>query len=161
MIKKMRFVLLTLSLVAQTALCDWHHHSHGSGGAPDPGFESSLWTCVIILVASFAILILAGPILVLRARRIRDILWSVPLLNTVFYLLSIGLRPYPGGFRARCQPAGFANTVLEVGLLLASSLIIVLILLLVRWILRARRERAKARESEAMREATACRNARG
>jgi len=154
MTRRMTSALLAMVLLAQTALCDWHHHGHGSGSGHDPGFEASMWTCVIILVASLAILFLAGPILVIRTRRIRDILWLVPLINVAFYVLSISLRPYPGGFAARCEPAGFANTVLEIAVLLGTSLIIVLILAVIRWGIRLRRRLSKTRESDAGRNAT-------
>src|SRR5512146_3267860 len=106
MTKRLIFILFSLALSVETALCDWHHHGHGSTGMPDPTFDAFMLTCILVLVASVAILILGWPLLVPRVRRIRDLFWVVPLVNTVFYLLSISLRPYPGGFTARFRPPG-------------------------------------------------------
>jgi hypothetical protein len=147
MMKTLTIALLFLAVSAQTGLCDWHHHyGYGSGGAPDPNFDAFMWTSILILAASAAILLLVGPVIVIRTRRIRDLFWVVPLVNTVLYILSISLRSYPGGFVARFQPPGLANTILEILLLLVSSLFVALILAIIQWITRTVKRFTKKQE---------------
>ncbi len=137
MMKKLTVAVLALAASAQTGLCDWHHyHEHGSSGTPDPVTDAFVWTAVLIMASSVAILFLAGPVLVIRTRRIRDFFWVVPLANAALYLLSISLRPYPGGFAARFQPPGRTNTIVEVVLVVLSSLVAALVLALVQWLVR-------------------------
>jgi hypothetical protein len=110
--KRIAVALFVMVACAQTGLCDWHHHhGHSSVEAPDPAFDAFMWTSILIVAASATILLLAGPVLVIRNRRIRDLFWMVPCTNALLYLLSITLRPYPGGFVARFQPIGFALEV--------------------------------------------------
>lgn len=139
MSKYLQYAFFSLVLSADTALGDWHHHSSGSGGAPDPHFEAFMATSLIVLGVSLAILFIGGPILVTRTRRIRDLFWVIPLFNIAFYLLSIGLRPYPGGFAARFQSPGMEHTLLEIAFLLIASLAVALVLAAVQWLKRTRR----------------------
>lgn len=155
MFKRLTFPLLGLVLSANTALCDWHHHGHGSSGASDPSVDAFMWTCVLVLAATMVILFVAGPILVIRLRRIRDLFWVVPLVNTVLYLLSMCLRPYPGGLAARFQPPGLVNTILEIALLLISSLTVALILAMIQWIIRTVRRLSRERNTDTERAAGA------
>jgi len=60
-------------------------------------------------------------------------LWSIPAMNLLLYLISIYLRSYPGGFAARFEPPGLAYTIGEIVLLLVLSLIVMLILAAIRW----------------------------
>jgi hypothetical protein len=145
--KKIALAFLALVVSAQTGLCDWHHHGHSSGGAPDPNFDAFVWTSILILAASTAILLFAGPLIVIRTRRIRDLFWAVPLVNTGLYILSISLRSYPGGFLARFQPPGLPNTILEIVLLLVASLLVALILAIIQWGIRTVKRFTKKQES--------------
>jgi hypothetical protein len=134
--KKLTIAFLLLVVSAQTALCDWHHHGHSSGGAPDPALDAFVMTVVHILAASVAILLLAGPVIVIRVRRNSNLFWTVSLVNAGLYILSISLRPYPGGFFARFHSPGLLNTILEIVLLLVSSLLVALILAIIKWFIR-------------------------
>jgi hypothetical protein len=134
--KKLTIAFLMLVFSAQTGLCDWHHHGHSSGGAPDPALDAFVVTSVLILAASAVILLFAGPVLLIRTRRNSNLFWTVSLVNAGLYILSIILRPYPGGFFARFHSPGLLNTILEIVLLLASSLIVALILAAIQWFIR-------------------------
>ena len=138
MTKRITIALFPLLLFAQSAWCDWDHSS-SSSGPPDPGFDAFMVTTLIIIAASLAILLFAGPILVTRTRRIRDLFWIVPLVNIVLYIVSISLQNYPGGFAARYQPPGLENTVLEIILLLLSSLIVAGVIAVIRWVIRTKK----------------------
>lgn len=137
--KNVRYTFLSTVLSADIALADWHHHSSGSSGAPDPHLESFFATSLIVLGVSLAILFIGGPILVTRTRRIRDLFWVIPLFNMVFYLLSIGLRPYPGGFAARFQSPGMEHTLSEIAVVVTASLAVALILAAFQWLKRTAR----------------------
>lgn len=147
--KKLAIAFLVLVVSVQTGLCDWHHHGHGSSGAPDPNLDAFVWTSVLILAASTSILLFAGPIILIRTRRIRDLFWTVPLVNTGLYILSISLRSYPGGFLGRFQSPGLPNTILEIVLLLVSSLLVALILAIIQWSIRTVKRFTKKPESPA------------
>jgi hypothetical protein len=144
--KKLALAFLVMGGSAQTGLCDWHHHSHSSGGTPDAAFDAFVWTSFLILAASAAILLFAGPFMVIRLRRGRDFFWAVPFGNTGLYILSITLRPYPGGFWARFQLPGLTNTLLEIVLLLISSLLVALLLVILQWIFRTVKRLTKKQE---------------
>jgi hypothetical protein len=126
-----------LALFAQTAYGDWGHHGgHGSGAPVDPAFEAFAETVLVIAAASAALLVLGGPIWILRARRIRDILWGVPLANLVLVLLSILIRPHPGGFPARFRPPGLKYTAIEILLLTAGSILLAVLIAAGWWVTR-------------------------
>jgi len=145
--KKLTATVFTLLASAQTGLCDWHnHHSHSDGGTPNPAFDSFMWTSILIVAASIAILFFVGPVLLIRNRRIRDLFWMVPLANMGLYILSISVRQYPGGFTARFHPPGVTNTVLEFALLLLSSFLVALVLAIIQWIVRNVRRFTKKAE---------------
>jgi uncharacterized membrane protein len=145
--KKLAITFLLLVFSAQTGLCDWHHHGHSSGGAPDPNFEAFVVTSVLILAASAVILLFAGPVLLIRTRRNSNLFWTVSLVNAGLYILSIILRPYPGGFFARFHSPGLLNTILEIVLLLVSSLLVALILAIIQWVIRTVKRFTKKQES--------------
>jgi len=128
--------------------CDWGHHGSGGGGAPDPVFDAFFWTSALILAASIAILILAGPFLIPRTRRIRDLFWKVPLINLPFYLVSILFRPYPGGFAARFQSPGLGYMIAEIIILLIASSIVALIFAIVLRIMRIIKSRSTGQEQD-------------
>lgn len=135
----LQYAFLSMILSADQALADWHHHSSGSSGVPDPHFDAFMTTSLIVLGVSLAILFIGGPILIPRTRRIRDLFWVIPLINIAFYLLSIALRPYPGGFTARFQSPGLEHTLFEIAFLLIASLAVALILAAFQWLKRTAR----------------------
>lgn len=142
--------VLGLLAVSQTALCDWHHHyGHSSGGTPDPSFDAFVVTAVLILASSLAILLLGGPLVVMRSRTIREVFWRVPLANFLFYVLSITLRTYPGGFSARFQAPGLTYTFFEIIILVISSVLVALILAFIYWSVRTVKRAAKRVEARA------------
>jgi hypothetical protein len=145
--KKLAITFLLLVFTAQTGLCDLHHYGHARSGDPDPALDAFLMTSVLILAASAAILLIAGPVLLIRMQRIRDLFWTVPLVNTIFYILSISLMTYPGGFLAKFQSLGLPNTILEIVLLLVSSLIVALILAIIKWFIQTMKQFTKKQES--------------
>ncbi len=133
-------LLVCLALTPATAWCDWHDHlhHHGSRGSSssDPCLDAFVTTVFLTIVASGAILVLGGPVLVMWTRRTRDILWIVPLANLLMYLLSIYLRAYPGGFAARFRSPGLWYTVSEIILLGVLSLLVAVILAAIQWLYR-------------------------
>ena len=148
--KKLTAAFLAMAASAQTGLCDWHHsYEHGTSGSSDPAIEAFMWTSILIVASSVAILLFAGPVLIIRTRRIRDVFWVVPLANTALYILSISLRPYPGGFAAKFQPPGLTNTVLEIVLVVLSRLLVALVLAIVHWLVRMVRRLTKKPETDA------------
>lgn len=160
---KFTAAMFALLVSTQTGFCDWHHHGHDSSrapdpafeallrtpfGAPDPAFDAFMSTCILILGASVAILLFAGPVFVIFLRRIRDLFWVVPLANTALYVLSISLQAYPGGFAARFQPPGLRNTILEVTFLLFTSLLVAVVLAIVQWMVRMVRSFMKKQKTD-------------
>lgn len=148
MLRRFATLVFVLAISAQSAFGDWHH-GHGSslGSSPDPNFDAFLLTSLLVIAASGAILFLAGPLLILWGRRIRDTLWIVPLANLVLYVLSISVQPYPGGFAARFERPGLLYTIAEMILLLAGSLVVTLILAATQWLVRTTRSRLKNRKA--------------
>lgn len=130
---KLAIAFLMLMFSAQTGLCDLLNYGHVRSGIPDPTLDDFVFTSILILAASAAILLFVGPVILIRMRRIRDLFWTVPLVNTVLYILSISLMSYPGGFLAKFQSPGLPNTILEIVLLLVSSLLVALILAIIKW----------------------------
>src|SRR4051794_14647394 len=114
MIKRWTASVVFLALSARTAFADWHHH-HGGGSdlSADPHFDAFMLTNLLVMAASLVLLLFGGPGLIIWGRRIRDTLWLVPSANLLLYVLSISLRPYPGGFAARFQSPGLPYTIAE------------------------------------------------
>ncbi|OQX22892.1 MAG: hypothetical protein BWK80_28800 [Desulfobacteraceae bacterium IS3] len=134
MIRRFTIFFLLLAGSIQTAWCDWGHHRSRSSDIPaDPHLDAFIATVFIAIIANAVLLLFAGPIMVIFSRRIRDMLWSIPAMNLLLYLISIYLRSYPGGFAARFEPPGLAYTIGEIVLLLVLSLIVILILAAIRW----------------------------
>ena len=98
-------------------------------------------TVLLILVSAVVVLLFCCPFLVIRVRRIRDLFWVIPSANLALYLLSIALRPYPGGFIARVQPPGLWYTLIEIFIVLFLSLLIASVTAGVTWLTRKIRGR--------------------
>ncbi|NLE59966.1 MAG: hypothetical protein GX616_16560 [Planctomycetes bacterium] len=150
MIKRLTASFLLAMTSAQPAWADWddHWHHHSGGGPGDPNVDAFVSGVLLIVSASAAILFFLGPVLIIRARRIRDTLWIVPLVNLLLYLLSITLRRYPGGFAARFRPPGLWYTIGEGILLLLLTGLLILVLAIIQWTVRKIRA-ASGREDPA------------
>lgn len=138
--KPLVLFLLCLALTTQTAWCDWDHFSHHGGGSPDvpvdPVFDAFMMTAVLVIAASVGLLLFGGPVLIIFTRRIRDTLWIIPAANLLLYLVSIFVRPYPGGLIERFRPPGLYYTLTEIALLLILSFIVAVIIAVIQWIVR-------------------------
>ncbi len=152
MIKRLTTLLLLLLASAQPARADWddHWHHHGGGGPPDPNVDAFVSGVLLIFAASAGILLFLGPVLIIRVRRIRNTFWLVPLANLLFYLLSITLRGYPGGFAARFRPPGLWYTIAEGMLLLLLTGLIILVLAAIQWVVRKIRAATSQKEPAAV-----------
>ncbi len=134
-----------LTIGALRAFADWHHHSSHPSGPPDPHLEAFLWTALIVLASSLAVLFLGGSLLIVWGRRPLNTLWIVPLVNLLLYVLSVLLRPYPGGLGARLAVPGIFFTIAEVAILLVGSLLVALIIMAIQWLVRKARSLRKDR----------------
>ena len=133
-----------------------HHHSFGSGGSGNPELEAAAGMFVvssaILISCGIALSMAAGPLLIVWAKSFRRILFGLPALDLLIYLLILILRPYPGGFSAQFRMPGVIYTVMEMAilfvLLIASPLIALLIYAVIRAIQALRKKRAANCENE-------------